>query len=220
MAKPFEFGMQFINAFNLEKPILANANKLQEMIANLSVGDGLIFVKDLSDKCYTEKWVGVRHCTTFGRGFYIVARHYDGYCDIWDSLDADLIDKITSLLWNRKEQKVDDVYVFEENKQDAEVYLFPDGSLHLTGYTDFGAEIFLPSVVGRDIFEALEMFYVEEDIKQRLGDTENTNTQYITFEDIRQMAQDVISAKCNCDGIAERYWGIVDDAIKNFLSNF
>lgn len=108
----------------------------------------------------------------------------------------------------------------EKSCPEKEVILFPDGSLHLTGYSTRNEEIILPPVVGHDIFEATEMFYAEEDIKQRLNDIEDEKTKFINFEEIHQMAREVVSAKSDNDGISERYWSVVDDVIKNFLSNF
>lgn len=211
----------FKSAVNTENPIKVSAEQLEERITNLNVGSILVFVNENADIGDTRNWFGVQCCCAFGREFYIVARYYDGLCDIWDwnLNDEELIDKITSLLWNRKEQKADDVVVFEENKQNVDAVLFTDGSTHLIGYTNWGAEINLPPVLGHDIFEATRIFYVEEDIKQRLVDSENVNAERISSKDISKMAGEVISLEDNNDAISEHHWSIIDDTIKKFIEH-
>lgn len=208
--------MLFKDDFNLEKPIFSTAEHLEAMIAKLSVGEGLMFVKDISDKENVKKWIGVKCIRIFDRDFYIVARYSDGFYNIWDCYDPDLIDKIVSLLWNRREKKVDDVFVFEENDRDAKAYMHPNGSLCIYGYTDFGADIILPIV--DDIVEEVEVFRAKEDIKQKLLSAGNENAKRIKYEDICKMAETVVSTKNCCDAIKECYLGIIDGVIKGYLS--
>lgn len=101
--------------------------------------------------------------------------------------------------------------------KDQKAIVNSDGTVSLYGFTDNGEKILIPSTLVWDIFRGRQISFTTDDIKSRFEAEEQDITLSLTDDELRDIAEDIIERRDDCDLISEAYWHIVDEIIEEFF---
>ena len=188
---------------------------------DLDVGEYFRFAADYESTGEPQKeeelteWYGVQKLFLFDNEMVIVSKYGGTGCAIFSAETDHLTtgaEEMFRLCFGGSVYAIDK----EAQKQELSVSLTLGYCLEITGCTNCGENVLIPSSKVHDLITEIEERNAESDITGKIADLEES-VNY-SPEVLRRMAKEVIRRRDNCDGISERYWSIVDEVIRDFSS--
>lgn len=156
-------------------------------------------------------WHGVQKLCLFDNEMCIVSKYGGPGCRAFSTDDDYLVYAVNDIFLNVL--FTDFVYVTSTSvNQIPSVTLTDDNCLNISGYG--GENISIPSSNVRDIMREIETRYAIEDVIGKIEDMGNTVD--FSKDELRQIAEEVIDRRDDCDLICECYRQIVEETIDKF----
>lgn len=194
-------------------------DEFAKMLLSLDTGEYFDFASsadcdgDPQSESDLEDWYGIQKICLFGNDMFVVSKYGGPGCDAFpadnDCVKLAVDDMFSNMCWS------DGVYVIKKTeKRKPSVTLTDSFCLYISGCTNCGENILIPSSKIHDIINEKERRNVVEDVCSRIEEMEDV----ADFSDgeLRQIAEIVIDRRDDCDSIYEIYWQIVEETIKEF----